>query len=1261
MSRLNRLFTGRTWRSILLFAFLGLVATAVWFLGPWFGFGQSRPLAQVESRVVLLVELAILFLLFWFRLPFFLSAATMAVVIIWIAGPFLLIGTTYPLASIMARLGVMGVIILLALLYGIWRLLRALAANPALLKRWMVKSAPSTDTPIDDSAINAAILAGTRYLRRIQLTLPLWKRFLGMQNQGLPWYLVLGTPNSGKTTLIFSSGQSFPVPEQLNRKNQENSPTQHCECLFTNEALFLDTAGKYSSNDNQSRREWDSLLNALKKYRPGRGLNGVIVALSAEDLLHKTRSEQLTMAANLRARLDEMRQRLVVRFPVYITITKLDLLTGFEAFFRNMTESERSQIWGVTFPWVSNASSGNSNLKLQLGQEFKALQQRIEQVVSARQQEEYDVHDRKLIHTFPEDFKLLTKNVAELAENIFFASRFDETQFYPTLRGLYFVSSYQTEQLNLRNSHTLMQKWANVVNDQSPQTDAILIKTGKSNGLNERIWGKSYFLENIFSRIIIPDSGLVSYNLKYQSQRRFQSITGHLFVLALGYWLISSLLTSYHLNDTYLTNLASKISTLTPQVNQYVKKTSDSVLPALLYSTEHLAEYKGLKLDDPDLKWRYGLYTGFSISNSANYLHNFFLQRYFLPQLLQESHQQLKSALQENPSVENLLILKRYLMLTGNLPLDKNWLIQQTTQRWQNNGRLDPYGDTRNFINYQQQLFRLKDWQRYNPAADRDLINAVRAQLSETPEANRIWQMMKKQMLSEMPANLTLRAILGADTPMVFTLLDEELRQQGIPRLYTQAGWDQVVKKKIYTALPNLMSDDQAVMGMPLTDSRILNLSADILTIYLQEYGDYWQRFLDSVRLIPVAALSEKDVANSTNASLNMVYLRTLVTNNSPIRILLQRAVQETTLADNKIQGEAIPKNNPIKEEINRSVILRKADTLRKLFSVREQTIIKDHLQTRFSELHQFVGQANQQAGSPLNDVITLLREEYTRLSLYNNALSEGNLPSLDNDMVNMTAQISTWPQTVKNIVSPLLTNTFNKIQQKNLQQDEDIINQGIGEICRTQLQNRYPFADSNQEVSLNDFERFFATDGIVDSWFKKHLADRVDTTISPWHYKGSDKSTGMAFFEQVANIREQFFDTAGKKLQLDYPMTVHYLSPLVQEFDLNVDGYKLKDTHGPVILQDISWPGARQGSLLSISLKTDDHTALPDGIWHGPWALLRFLDDAAAVSWQDNGQTLLRWEYGNKRVELSFADLARHQQLPGDVLRNFHCPEKMK
>lgn len=1259
MSLLNRLFTGRTWRTILLFTLFGLAAAAVWFLGAWFGFGQSRPLAQIEARVVLLIALAMLLLLVWFRLPLFLSATIAVIAIVWIAGPFLLAGKTYPLASIMARLVVIGFVILLALLYGVWRLISALATQPELLKRWTVKNETQSATHIDNSAFNAVIVAGVRYIRRIQLTLPTWKRFLGIRSQGLPWYLVLGTPNSGKTTMIFRSGQLFPMPEQLNRRNQESSPTEHCECLFTNDALFLDTAGKYSSNEKHARLEWTSLLDALKKNRPGLGINGVIITLSAEDILHKTRTEQLTIAANLRARLDELRQRLIVRFPVYITITKLDLLTGFEAFFRDLTENERSQIWGVTLPWVSKAPEGHADIKNQLGQEFKILQKRIDHVVSSRQQVEYDINDRKLIHIFPQDFKLLTQNVAELAENIFFASRFDETQFYPTLRGIYFVSSYQTEQLYLLNTHTLMQKWANVVNDKNPTTDAVLVKTGRNNELNEQVWGKSYFLKDIFSQVIIPDSGLVSFNLKYQSKRRFHSVTGHLFALALGYWLISSLFTSYHLNDKYLANLATKIGALTPQVNQYVQKTSEVFLPALLYSTQHLADYQGLNVDSPALEWRYGLYTGFAVSQSANYLHRFFLQHYFLPLLVEESHRQLKRALKGTNTVENLNTLKQYLMLTGNLTLDKNWLIEQTTERWHINGRLFPYGDTRNFLDYQQQLFKLQNWQRFSPAADQALIKAVRSQLSDTPEANRIWQNMKKGSLQEAPANLTLSAMLGADSPMVFTLVDEQLRQQGIPGLYTQAGWQQVVKKKIFNALPYLMSEDQAVMGLPLTDKRITNLTADILKIYLQEYGDYWQRFLESVRLIPVSSSTANDHESATNATLDIVFLRSLITDNSPIRILLQRAVKETTLVEN--QSKAKPESNPLKEGIIPSVLLRQVEALRKSFSSREQVILKNNLQNRFLELHQFVGDANQQAGSALNDVITMLREEYTRLSLYNTALQDGNLPPLGSDWVNTTAQIATWPLTVRNIVMPLLTNTFDKIQQKAVLQDQKMIDNGPGEICRTTLQDRYPFADSEKEVSLSDFERFFATDGVVDSWFKKYLADRVDTTVSPWHYKGTVKTNGLAFFEQVASIREKFFDKQGQNLQLHYPVTVQYLSPLVEEFVLNIDGSKLTNAHGPMVFEDIFWPGARHASFLSVSLKTASHSALPDGIWRGPWALFRFFDDAIAVNWQDNGQTILRWKYDNNKVEILFKGLATNQQLPGDILREFHCPEQNK
>ena len=55
MSYLNRVFTTRFMKTLLIVCCAALLIAAIWFLGPFFGFGESRPLQSIESRIIFIL------------------------------------------------------------------------------------------------------------------------------------------------------------------------------------------------------------------------------------------------------------------------------------------------------------------------------------------------------------------------------------------------------------------------------------------------------------------------------------------------------------------------------------------------------------------------------------------------------------------------------------------------------------------------------------------------------------------------------------------------------------------------------------------------------------------------------------------------------------------------------------------------------------------------------------------------------------------------------------------------------------------------------------------------------------------------------------------------------------------------------------------------------------------------------------------------------------------------------------------------------
>ena len=104
--------------------------------------------------------------------------------------------------------------------------------------------------------------------------------------------------------------------------------TRNCDWWFTDEAVMIDTAGRYTLQESDSAVDasaWDTFLSLLKKTRPRRPLNGVLLTVNVQDLLQQSPADRKEHAAKLRARIQELHTKLGIRPPVYVLLTKTDL------------------------------------------------------------------------------------------------------------------------------------------------------------------------------------------------------------------------------------------------------------------------------------------------------------------------------------------------------------------------------------------------------------------------------------------------------------------------------------------------------------------------------------------------------------------------------------------------------------------------------------------------------------------------------------------------------------------------------------------------------------------------------------------------------------------------------------------------------------------------------------------------------------------------------------------------------------------------
>ncbi|MCA9683517.1 MAG: type VI secretion system membrane subunit TssM, partial [Myxococcales bacterium] len=173
----------------------------------------------------------------------------------------------------------------------------------------------------------------------------------------LPWYVIIGPPGVGKSTALRNSGLQFPyLSERGGGAVKGIGGTRNCDWWMTNQAVIVDTAGRYTTEDTD-RDEWLAFLDLLKDTRPKRPINGILLAVAVSDLALANAEEINMMSTKIRARIDEVTKHLEMSVPVYVLFTKCDLLPGFVEMYSEMGKNERKDIWGFTLP-VTGAHVG---------------------------------------------------------------------------------------------------------------------------------------------------------------------------------------------------------------------------------------------------------------------------------------------------------------------------------------------------------------------------------------------------------------------------------------------------------------------------------------------------------------------------------------------------------------------------------------------------------------------------------------------------------------------------------------------------------------------------------------------------------------------------------------------------------------------------------------------------------------------------------------------------------------------------------------
>ncbi len=704
----------------------------------------------------------------------------------------------------------------------------------------------------------------------------------------LPWYIVAGVPKSGKSSVVVGSNLNFQaLPSQRQSEMKIIKPTQNVDWRVTTDAVFIDTAGRFQTEGGDTE-EWASLLETIRKTRPNRPLDGMLLFADTDRVLEADERELEESAKIMRTRLDEAMQRLKVRFPVYLIFNHADSIEGFRDSFSTSKKEGETLVWGATIPLEKS-----ENAHSMFDDEFALLNDSIMKRRLMRLSAPFPPVRQLRIFNFPLHFSAARRKLGAFVTALFRPNPFTENPFF---RGFYFTSTPAAGR------------------GDAPATV-----------------GTTYFVERLIRDVVLRDKDLVR---TFQEQRQRPPIFGWL-VTMLGAAIVATLLiiagVSTYNNQKMLDDASKRALSVLNNAKADVNRDPLTKSPDESTSEINALENLRLLMDQLDrynregapIKMRMGLYSGDRIYTERLLpIYYTAVSRRFMDPTRRRMEEEMKKFVasppikdskQLSPEEETFLganydLLKVYLMLTDEYRDKANETDVYNTLNtyWFASSKLPESLETdaeKQLKFYARQVDRTEGVDRFpRYQANGNLVTEVRNKLKAFPAEQRYYRRKVTEISKEIDAKkiMSVDAILQREggvtgivtgdytVPGAYTVEGFKEMEKAIALSSTElAGCDWVIEEKC-DAVAEVSKVAQTADGGKIRDR------------YFRDYSDKWKTFTKSIR---VKQFKKENAAENDRVAAKEA-LSVLSSASSPLKILLIEVSRNTNLAGGAPQGQ---------------------------------------------------------------------------------------------------------------------------------------------------------------------------------------------------------------------------------------------------------------------------------------------------------------------------------------------------------------------
>lgn len=1161
--------------------------------------------------------------------------------LIWFAGPYIKFGESNaaPLGGAVARLVLIMIILLLWGLNNLRTQLKNNKQNQDLVEDLQENQQVAQSSVTNEQSAEELQQINERFTQALATLKKLKFKGLGRQKAlyELPWYIIIGPPGSGKTTALINSSLDFPLADQFGKAALQGvGGTRNCDWWFTNEAVLIDTAGRYTTQDSHKvvdSSAWEGFLNLLKRNRRRRPINGAIVAISIQDLLSQTDEERIMYAKTIRTRIDELMEKLEIRFPIYLMFTKSDLVSGFTEFFEDLSKDDREQVWGISLPNAPGASQSPDFDYLD--DEYQKLTERLYERVLSRMHQERDVKRRGAIQDFPQQMENLKTIVDSFVKQTFVKNRY---RYQPYLRGIYFTSGTQ---------------------DGTP-IDRLMTSISSSFGFAREVaqhpqqTGKSYFLGHLFRSVIFPESELVGSNRRYENMIRWAQRGAYVAMAVFAVILFVVWAGSFTRNEMYMSEVKDYIAEFNAENKRLSVNTRDlrRILPSLnalgkasiVYNQEHHPWLRGM-----------GLYDG-SVDKAADKAYAEQLQKLLLPRLINY----LEAYLTKGHRGGDLYsTFRAYLMFKKTEYMDKDVINNWFTEHWdkQYKGQATVRQELKAHLAALLSL-ELKP-SKLNPR----LLASTRSLLLRVPVSQRIYSRIKSN--PKFTQEIDMLNQFGESVRSSYKIDSKVKSILAMPLLFTIEGYENIdlsPESEVIADIVNerwVLSDDETAK-VDFVQEDLDEISKKVKDHYLSDYANHWSRLYSALEVVKFTSL--KQASDVLSNFTDPVY--------SPLISILQVGATNTQLSNqtldnladdhdkgktgkatgylaSKFQGNKVDKqfrniNQLLRESSKRpapvNAILQKIQQLQDFMN--EISIAPDPAKKAFE-----VARARYQSGS--GNAITALR-----------------------------AYAKNTPQPVKDWLIGLSSESWKVVLQAAHQFVNSEWKTQIYGPYRQALAGRYPLSrSSSDELAVYDFSEFFKPAGTMDIFYQEYMKPFINTR-GGWHNKVIDNysiglsSNVLTQLQRAQAIKRVFFRTNPSVPGLTFQLKPYGMKKTDARFTLEMGDSRISYSHGPKFWKKLQWKGDDDNTRVRIIFEDLDdyrHTKSFDG----PWAWFRLQDQSQLQKTRKSNVYFVTYSVNedgnrdprNKRnhsVKYEIKAKSVNNPFSKNLLGSFRCPERI-